>query len=206
MTINRNIPANISSVIMAGLNISPEARVRTITEFVDRLFTQPNGSRSRPSPRRRSSPAGSRRQRRERNKTIAVMVIAGIVLAAFIVVFVLTLNGTLTGGNSTPPESTSTVEATAETREPETSQAETTSSQPEPDQIITSDTIKMPDFSGRSYDYETERYGSTFTFVPKYEYSDTYANGLMYDQSIEAGKEVTAGITVVVKVSKDPAG
>ena len=62
----------------------------------------------------------------------------------------------------------------------------------------------MPDFSGRSYDYETERYGSTFTFVPKYEYSDTYANGLMYDQSIEAGKEVTAGITVVVKVSKGP--
>ena len=56
MMINRNIPANISSVIMAGLNISPEDRVRTITEFVDRLFTQP----SRLPPRRRSSPAGSR--------------------------------------------------------------------------------------------------------------------------------------------------
>ena len=203
MMINRNIPANISSVIMAGLNISPEDRVRTITEFVDRLFTQPKAAEPAPAEKAKLT-RREQKQRRERNKTIAVMVIAGIVLAAFIVVFVLTLNGTLTGGNSTPPESTSTVEATAETREPETSQAETTSSQPEPDQIITSDTIKMPDFSGRSYDYETERYGSTFTFVPKYEYSDTYANGLMYDQSIEAGKEVTAGITVVVKVSKGP--
>lgn len=203
MMINRNIPANISSVIMAGLNISPEDRVRTITEFVDRLFTQPKAAEPAPAEKAKLT-RREQKQRRERNKTIAVMVIAGIVLAAFIVVFVLTLNGTLTGGNSTPPESTSTVEATAETREPETSQAETTSSQPEPDQIITSDTIKMLDFSGRSYDYETERYGSTFTFVPKYEYSDTYANGLMYDQSIEAGKEVTAGITVVVKVSKGP--
>ena len=195
--------ANISSVIMAGLNISPEDHVRTITEFVDRLFTQPKAAEPAPAEKAKLT-RREQKQRRERNKTIAVMVIAGIVLAAFIVVFVLTLNGTFTGGNSTPPESTSTVEATAETREPETSQAETTSSQPEPDQIITSDTIKMPDFSGRSYDYETERYGSTFTFVPKYEYSDTYANGLMYDQSIEAGKEVTAGITVVVKVSKGP--
>ena len=203
MMINRNIPANISSVIMAGLNISPEDRVRTITEFVDRLFTQPKAAEPAPAEKAKLT-RREQKQRRERNKTIAVMVIAGIVFAAFIVVFVLTLNGTLTGGNSTPPESTTTVEATAETREPETSQAETTPSQPEPDQIITSDTIKMPDFSGRSYDYETERYGSTFTFVPKYEYSDTYANGLMYDQSIEAVKEVTAGITVVVKVSKGP--
>ena len=62
----------------------------------------------------------------------------------------------------------------------------------------------MPDFSGRSYDYETERYGSTFTFVPTYEYSDTYASGMMYDQSIDPGKEVTAGVTVAVKVSKGP--
>ena len=161
MMINRNIPANISSVIMAGLNISPEDRVRTITEFVDRLFTQPKAAEPAPAEKAKLT-RREQKQRRERNKTIAVMVIAGIVFAAFIVVFVLTLNGTLTGGNSTP------------------------------------------DFSGRSYDYETERYGSTFTFVPKYEYSDTYANGLMYDQSIEAGKEVTAGITVVVKVSKGP--
>lgn len=104
MMINRNIPANISSVIMAGLNISPEDRVRTITEFVDRLFTQPKAAEPAPAEKAKLT-RREQKQRRERNKTIAVMVIAGIVFAAFIVVFVLTLNGTLTGGNSTPPES-----------------------------------------------------------------------------------------------------
>lgn len=203
MMINRNIPANISSVIMAGLNISPESRIRTVTEFVDRLFTQPKTAEPAPAEKARLT-RKEQKQRRERNKTIAVMVIAGIVLAAFIVVFVLTLNGTLTGGNSRPSDEPKTTEITAETNEPATSQPESTTSQPQPEQPITSDTIKMPDFSGRNYDYETERYGGTFTFVPTYEYSDTYANGLMYDQSIDPGKEVTAGITVVVKVSKGP--
>lgn len=203
MMINRNIPANISSVIMAGLNISPESRIRTVTEFVDRLFTQPKTAEPAPAEKARLT-RKEQKQRRERNKTIAVMVIAGIVLAAFIVVFVLTLNGTLIGGNSRPSDEPKTTEITAETNEPATSQPESTTSQPQPEQPITSDTIKMPDFSGRNYDYETERYGGTFTFVPTYEYSDTYANGLMYDQSIDPGKEVTAGITVVVKVSKGP--
>ena len=202
MMINRNIPANISSVIMAGLNISPESRIRTVTELVDRLFTQPRAAEPAPAEKAKLT-RKEQKQRRERNKTIAVMVVAGVVVAAFIVLFVLTLNGTLTGGNGRPSEP-ETVEVTAETSEPATSQAESTTSQSQPEQIITSDTIKMPDFSGRNYDYETERYGGTFTFVPKYEYSDTYASGLMYDQSIEPGKEVTAGITVVVNVSKGP--
>lgn len=202
MMINRNIPANISSVIMAGLNISPESRIRTVTELVDRLFTQPRAAEPAPAEKAKLT-RKEQKQRRERNKTIAVMVVAGVVVAAFIVLFVLTLNGTLTGGNGRPSEP-ETMEVTAETSEPATSQAESTTSQSQPEQIITSDTIKMPDFSGRNYDYETERYGGTFTFVPKYEYSDTYASGLMYDQSIEPGKEVTAGITVVVNVSKGP--
>lgn len=79
MMINRNIPANISSVIMAGLNISPEDRVRTITEFVDRLFTQPKAAEPAPAEKAKLT-RREQKQRRERNKTIAVMVIAGIVL------------------------------------------------------------------------------------------------------------------------------
>lgn len=202
MMINRNIPANISSVIMAGLDISPESRIRTVTEFVDRLYTQPKAPEPAPAEKAKLT-RREQKQRRERNKTIAVMVIAGVVLAAFIVVFVLTLNGAFTGGNSTPSEVVSTTEETAEATTSEPVQTTSTTSRPQSEEIL-SDTIRMPDFSGRNYDYETERYGSTFTFVPKYEYSDTYANGMMYDQSIEAGKEVTAGITIVVKVSKGP--
>lgn len=203
MMINRNVPANISAVIMEGLDISPESRIRTITEFVDRLFTQPKPAEPAPAEKAKLT-RREQKQRRERNKTIAVMVIAGLVVAAFIVVFVMTLNGAFSGrGQGAESTAEATVQATAETVEtsaPEDTSAAT--SQQEPTSVA--DTIRMPDFSGRSYDYETERYGSTFTFVPTYEYSDTYASGLMYDQSIDPGKEVTAGVTVAVKVSKGP--
>ncbi|MGN1340457.1 MAG: PASTA domain-containing protein [Oscillospiraceae bacterium] len=203
MMINRNVPANISRVIMEGLSLSPDKRIRTITELVDRLFTQPKPAEPAPGEKQRLS-RKEQKQRRERAKTIAVLVIAGIVLAAFVVVFVMTLNGAFSGnsGNSSQPE---TAEVTAEVTEeaPETTapEPETTQPQPEPP---SGDTILMPDFSERSYSYESERYGTTFTFVPTYEYSDTYANGMMYDQSIEPGTEVTAGVTVVIKVSKGP--
>ena len=63
MMINRNIPANISSVIMAGLNISPEDRVRTITEFVDRLFTQPKAAEPAPAEKAQQDHRGNGHRR-----------------------------------------------------------------------------------------------------------------------------------------------
>ena len=202
--INRNVPANISRVIMEGLSLSPDKRIRTVTELVDRLFSQPKPAAEPVSGEKPHLTRKEQKQRRERAKTIAVLVFAGIVLTAFVVVFVMTLNGAFSsGGSSSLPETEEasaqiTAEAPAVTtaNQPETAE-------PEPDTPV-GDTILMPDFSERSYDYENERYGSTFTFVPTYEYSDTYANGMMYDQSIEPGTEVTAGTTVEIKVSKGP--
>lgn len=202
MMINRSVPANISAVIMDGLRISPDERIRTVTEFVDRLFSQPRPAESTPAEKQKLT-RREEKQRRERAKTIAVLAIAGVVVAAFIVTFVLTLNGTFSGGSSRQPE-TSEATTEASTAEPEqTEPADTTSSQSQP-QEPEAETFLMPDFSERSYDYEVERYSGTFTFVPTYEYSDRYASGMMFDQSIEAGKEVTAGMTVAVKVSKGP--
>ena len=203
MMINRNVPANISRVIMEGLSLSPDTRIRTVTEFVDRLFSQPKPIEPAPGEKQRLT-RKEQKQRKERAKTIAVLVIAGVVLAAFVVVFVMTLNGAFSGGGSSsqPENAEVTAEATTEALKTEPASVPETS-QPEPE-MPSGDTILMPDFSERSYDYEAERYGSTFTFVPTYEYSDTYASGMMYDQSIEPGTEVTAGTTVVIKVSKGP--
>lgn len=202
MMINRNVPSNISKVVMEGLHLSPDNRIRTVTEFVDRLFSQPKRTEY-PSGENQRLTKKEQKQRKERAKTIAVLVIAGLVLAAFVVVFVLTLNGTFSGSDQgSPSTEEATEQVTAESIE--TSQeTEPVTTQTEPEPIVT-DTIKMPDFSERSYDYEAERYSSTFTFVPTYEYSDEYAGGMMYDQSIEPGTEVTAGTTVEIKVSKGP--
>ncbi len=206
MMINRNIPSNISRVIMEGLKLSPDSRIRTVTEFVDRLFSQPKPAEPDPGENQKLT-RKEQKQRKERAKTIAVLVIAGLVLIAFVVVFVLTLNGAFSGGagNSSDSEVSSEASVSSDISEPsQTTEPET--SQSEPENVVTevTDTILMPDFTLRSYDYESERYGTTFTFVPQYEYSDEYAQGMMYDQSIDPGTEVTAGITVVIKVSKGP--
>lgn len=41
MLISRNVPKNVSDVIMKGMRLDAEERISTITEFVDRLFEQP---------------------------------------------------------------------------------------------------------------------------------------------------------------------
>ena len=204
MMINRNIPANISSAIMEGLQLSPDSRIRTMTEFVDRLFSQPKPVEAAPVEKAKLT-RREQKQRKERAKTIAVLVIAGVVLAAFIVVFVMTLNGAFSGGNSdsSQPE---TAETTVTTEESTTSEPEqtTTSTPSEPEPVVTGDTLKMPNFTGRSYDYEVERYKNKITFVPTYIYSDEYPNGQMFDQSIPENTDVTTGVTVEVTVSKGP--
>lgn len=201
--INRSVPANISAVIMDGLRLSPDERIRTMTEFVDRLFSQPRPTEPAPAEKHKLT-RREQKQRKERAKTIAVLIIAGVVVAAFVVTFVLTLNGTFTGGGSSSQPETAEITAEAPTAEPEQTQpADTTPAQTEP-QEPEAETFVMPDFTERSYEYEVERYSGTFTFVPTYEYSDEYASGMMFDQSIKAGREVSAGMTVAVKVSKGP--
>lgn len=204
MMINRNIPANISSAIMEGLQLAPESRIRTMTEFVDRLFSQPKPVEPAPVEKAKLT-RREQKQRKERAKTIAVLVIAGVVLAAFIVVFVMTLNGAFSSGNanSSQPE---TSEISMTTEESKTSEPEqTTSSTPsETEPVVTGDTLKMPNFNGRSYEYEVERYKNKITFVPTYVYSDEYPNGQMFDQSIPENTDVTTGVTVEVTVSKGP--
>ena len=204
MMINRNIPANISAVIMEGLELSPDRRIRTITEFVDRLFSQPKPAEPAPGEKQHLS-RREQKQRKERAKTIAVLVFAGIVLIAFVVVFALTLNGAFSGNDSSLPQ---TSEATQEASEPSQPDSEpepaTSQAEPEPDSEVIGDTVKVPDFTRRSFEYESERYNGTFTFVPTYVYSDEYANGQMFDQNVAAESLVSPGTTVEIKVSKGP--
>lgn len=204
MMINRNVPANISAVIMEGLELSPDKRIRTITEFVDRLFSQPKPTESAPTDKQHLS-RREQKQRRERAKTIAVLIFSGLVLIAFVVVFVLTLNGAFSGKS---PESTDSPAATQEVSEPSQPESEpepaTSQAQSEPDSEVMGDTVKVPDFTRRSFDYESERYNGTFTFVPSYVYSDEYSSGQMFDQNVAPESMVSPGTTVEIKVSKGP--
>lgn len=205
MMVNRNIRPNISNVIMDGLQLSPEKRIRTITEFVDRLFSQPKIAEADPAEKPHLT-RREKKQRKERAKTIAVLIIAGLVVIAFVVVFVMTLNGSFSGDNSSSstPQSTAESAPTEEaSSEPEVTTAQTEATS-QTDPVVTGDTLKLPDFDGRSYDYEVERYKNKLTFVPTYVYTDEWESGQMFGQSIPADTDVTTGTTIEINVSKGP--
>ncbi len=208
--INRNVPANVSKVIMRGLNLSTEGRIRTITEFVDKLFEQPKyvginrDENGRPISKQQARKL--KKQRKERAKTITMLVLVGLVLITFGVIFALAVNnGNNTEGSLPDSEPTSEVTTTTQsttTSEPEESSAPTEESVEVP---VPDANISLPDFTNRKYESTVSRYDGIFTFVPTYEYNDEYENGTMFEQNIEAGTMVATGIQIEVKVSKGPA-
>lgn len=207
MMVNRNVPQNVSRVIMSGMKLSPEARIRSITEFVDKLFAQPkyipaeNGARD-DRPMTRQQEKRLRKQKKERVKTIAVLAIAGIVLIAFGVVFSLTLSGALSGGTSSSEPEISQSGESSEPSVPEATTTSETTSSSEPVSVAPEANISIPDFTNRRYENTVSRYEGIFTFIPTYDYSDEYAAGMMFDQSIEAGTLVSEGVQIEVRVSK----
>ena len=201
MMIDRDVPANVSKVIMQGMRLSTDSRIKTITEFVDLLFASParQGAESG-KPMTKQQERRLKKQKKERAKTIAVLCGAGVILIAFAVVFAMTLGGAFAPRpmtSSEPPVQTEESSAPA-TTPPVTS---TTAAESEPE-VSNDANIVMPDFNNRRYDSILSRYEGMFTFKPTYDYSDEYLADFVYDQSIEAGTMVSEGTQIEVKVSK----
>lgn len=210
MMINRNIPSNVSKAIMRGLNLSTDGRIRTVTEFVDKLFEQPKYvgiDRSGEKPLTKQQAKKLKKQKKERAKTIAVLVIAGLVMIAFVVVFIWSMNNQNSGGDSEIVDvSTSeaaditTAGTTANTPVTEPTEQTVESSDPLPDA-----NISLPNFVNRRYESSVNQYMNTFTFVvEEWEYNDEYLDGIIFEQDIEAGTMVSEGTVITVKVSKGP--
>ncbi len=211
MMINRNIPSNVSKAIMRGLNLSTDGRIRTVTEFVDKLFEQPKYvgiDRSGEKPLTKQQEKKLKKQKKERAKTIAVLVAAGLVLIAFVVVFIWSMNNQ--GAGSTVDSSdTATTEAsdvttsasTSGTHADEPTEQQTSEvSEPLPDA-----NISLPNFVNRRYENSVNQYMNTFTFVvEEWQYNDEYPDGIIFEQDIEAGTMVSEGTVITVKVSKGP--
>ncbi len=225
MMINRNVPTNISKVIMSGMRLSTESRIRSITEFVDKLFAQPkytgDGKPMQERPLTKQQKKKLAKQRKERVKTLIVLGIAGVVLIAFAIVFAMTLSGAFapqpndtslgtddisstTSEISDKTDDNDTLDSTAGESNEATSvpEAPDSSSIPDTSNTVAGANISLPNFTNRSYENTVSRYEGTFTFIPTYEYSEEYSAGMMYDQSIAEGTMVSEGTQIAVKVSK----
>lgn len=220
MLVNRNVPANVSKVIMHGMAYSPERRIRDMNELINKLFAPPKYASSETetqkqdaSERETLTPKAQRKlkkQQKERKKMIAALVTAGVTLLLFVGALIWSLNinrssepessggdSQLTSGTSSQT-SEQTSSAPSESSAPQSSTGSTASnSTPELE-----DTVVVPDFTDRRYERMVAQYEGLFTFVPKYEYTETHAAGLMYDQSIKEGETVKKGTKIEVMVSK----
>lgn len=201
MMIDRDVPANVSKVIMQGMRLSTDSRIKTITEFVDLLFAAParQGAESG-KPMTKQQERRLKKQKKERAKAIAVLCGAGVILIAFAVVFAMTLGGAFA---PKPDTSSEPPVQTEESSVPATTPPTTTTTAAESEPEVSNDAnIVMPNFTNRRYDSILSRYEGMFTFKPTYDYSDEYLADFVYEQSIEAGTMVSEGTQIEVKVSK----
>lgn len=220
MLVNRNVPANVSKVIMHGMAYSPEHRIRDMNELINKLFAPPKyapaeteSKKADASEREKLSPKAQKKlkkQQKERKKMVAALVTAGVTLLVFVGALIWSLNINRTTSPQTSENSSSSALGTSsQTSAP----ANSAVSEPTPSEDSTNnmgsstisefeETIIVPDFTDRRYERTLTQYEGIFTFVPEYKYSETHAAGLMYDQSVEEGESVKKGTTINVKVSK----
>lgn len=213
MMINRNVPQNVSKVIMHGMKLSTETRIRSITEFVDKLFAPPryigndanhasDGSRLTNREKKMIE-----KKQKERRKTLAVLIGVGIVLIIFAIAFALALSGAF-GKNNSEPVSESTSSSVSSSTSSSTSSSmqssssEDSSSSESSSSELPAATIQVSDFTDCSYEKTAARYDGKLVFVPTYDYSNEYSTGMIFWQSIEPGEYVELGTQIKVKVSK----
>lgn len=211
MMINRNVPQNVSKVIMHGMKLSTEARIRSVTEFVDKLFAPPRyvgdvANRASDGSRLTSREKKMiEKKQKERRKTLAVLIGVGAVLIIFAIAFALAMSGVFGKNNPAPvPESSSSSSSTTSSSSStqSSSSTESTESSAESSSEPPTATIQISDFTDCSYEKTASRYEGKLVFVPSYDYSDEYGAGMIFWQSIEPGESVPLGTQIKVKVSK----
>lgn len=212
MMINRNIPQHVSKVIMNGMRLSTETRIRTVTEFVDKLFAPPRYIGSDASHASDGRPLSKREEKilekrqKEQRKTLAVLIGVGAVLIVFAIAFALALSGVFGKGGSDDNSESSSSSTSSSTSTTSSSSSQSSSSDesslPENSSEPPVVTIEVSDFTDCSYEKTAERYDGKLVFVPTYDYSNEYSNGMIFWQSIEPGESVPLGTQIKVKVSK----
>lgn len=215
--INPNVPQNVSKVIMAGMKLSGDIRIQTVTELVTKLFEQPDYLEHGGAGRNVSSTVVKREvmSQEEREAKIKkananrikipifvfIAVLAILLVAALAALSVLNDDGDekVTTGSDTSVSSITLPVTAPVTSASISSQAS--------DAVSGSEEIYvMPDFLGKNYDLmkTSETYKEWFIFEAEYDYKDDYAKGLIYDQSVKPGSIITKGTKVTFKVSSGP--
>ena len=160
-------------------------------------------------------PAKKKKSKKEREEPKAksnVGLVIGLIfffalVTALVVAIIYFSNETVNKPKPSEEEQTTTAATTTypistepEETEPVTEETTTTVRPPAGEIIL------MPDFIDRFFNSSLESRYTMIKFIPEYEFNNDYAEGIIFEQDIEQGTEVTSGVEVKIKVSKGPNG
>lgn len=229
MLINRDIPANVSRVIMRGLALDVGERIQTVGEFTEQIFDNPQPvildkteethvprpAQNEPfyikPPARRSPqkgktpppkprPTGKRGKKTSNTSAIVICVMLGLTIIGFATAIILpVVNPDIYNPAGAETETTVTSVTSAVTTAPDTAEAVVTTT------FNNEPLYKIPDFTSRPY--EVIKGSQSYTFLnitPTYEFNNDFQEGFIFEQDIDPDTEVTSGTVLNVKVSKGP--
>ncbi len=212
--INSRIPENISKVIMNGLKVNHKARIQTITELVTRLFDQTNYSESKRSEtstiiipkqsiQQKKNNLPEDKETKVKSSRIFLFVMGATLLCAIlIVIFIFAF----LGGNDDKDDKNdyNNPSVITDVSSDESSSVLSSSSAVDASSENDKQKVLLPDFVGSVYENLNEFYTKNLKIIPTYDYNDKYDKGIIYEQDVEANREVDTGSKINVKVSKGP--
>ena len=225
---NSSIPKHVSKVIMHGMSLFAEDRIKDVTELVTELFEQAEEEETKPIP---IEPSRRQQGRRQQNVTdietyrrnvlrdehkgddyiseekenvidrIKIPIIIGVLLTCVLLVIAIVVLNLL--DIDMDPKESMAAETSAPTIAATTDNIvlESTSDEEQP-----SGDSQMPDLIGKNFESKKEQLEKDgwLYLSAKYDYSEKYKAGLIIDQELKPGTPFSSGATVEVTVSKGP--
>lgn len=184
-SIAESIPIHVIKALGNGLQIYPERRIRTVSEFRELLDAAPAvQAKAAPEPpeniahetKKNSAVADTKpEQNNKKTKTAVIVLVVLVVIAVAAAIYVVKFSG-LVGGESNATTTTQAVQ------------------------------YEVPNFVNSGYEQtDVENNGAwnkQFHIEFEQEYSTDAEEGIIFKQSVEAGTKVDAGTTILLTVSK----
>ena len=216
--INPHVPVNVSKVIVQAMRLNQNHRIQTVTDFVTKLFEQPEYiTKHTPTqtipiqvPNRSSSKKKKSKKKGSGIGAIigAVLLIAVVAAALMMLVSMLLPDSDVDNPDVNNPVNTDNYvsEAPAVTEPTDSTDEPVTSVTP---QSTTPTTQKgnmfvMPSLVGKKYEsvINNATWKERLEFEVIYDYSEEYEAGLIFEQDIEEGTNLYPIQKVKVSVSK----
>ena len=225
---NPNIPKHVSRVIMKGLNLYIDDRIKTVTELVTELFDQPDEpdtpkpippespQRARQRAAAHEAEAARRRQMRDYEEgaydtdtnesfldRVKIPVIVGVLLVCLLLVIAIVVINLMDTNPILPPDTVVRIETTVPPTETDNNIVSETVAEPTADPALDS---TIPDLIGKNYEMKKQQLEAEgwLYLEAEYEFSDDFKAGYIMGQSKKAGTPFKSGSTITVTVSKGP--